>query len=375
MRQNKPLHKKEAGYMSHYSFEVDRKDLTKTQFVTIAAPEEVSLAGDETILRVDKFALTANNITYGVAGDMIGYWQFFPAADSWGRIPVWGMGTVIRSASNALRVGDEYYGYFPMSSYLKVSPTRVTERGFVDNASNRQPLPPVYNQYSLMTSGNGFNRAVDDQQMVYRPLFTTSFVLDDYLFDNQFFGAGNIILGSASSKTAFGLAFLLNKNRNVRVTGLTSKTNRKFVESLGIYDAVVTYDEIASLDNTEKVAYVDMAGNRSVLQELHHHYEDNMVCSCGVGITHWESRDGEAPAALPGAKPSMFFAPNQIQKRNKEWGAEKFQSELNAAWTDFLGVVDAWVTINHPAGRDGVQNTYETVLNGAPPNESYVVAL
>ena len=57
-----------------------------------------------------------------------------------------------------------------------------------------------------------------------------------------------------------------------------------------------------------------------------------MVCSCGVGITHWEARDGQPPSILPGAKPKMFFAPDQIQKRNQDWGPQKFQAELSAAW-------------------------------------------
>ncbi|NRA84799.1 MAG: DUF2855 family protein [Gammaproteobacteria bacterium] len=31
------------------------------------------------VFEVDKFALTANNITYGMTGDTLGYWLFFPA--------------------------------------------------------------------------------------------------------------------------------------------------------------------------------------------------------------------------------------------------------------------------------------------------------
>ena len=212
-----------------------------------------------------------------------------------------------------------------MSSYLKVKAEHVTTRGFTDGAEHRAPLPPVYNQYALMTAGNGFNPDHDDHQMIYRPLFTTSFVLDDYLDDNDFFGASSVILSSASSKTAFGLAFLLHKNRDVKVIGLTSPSNREFVESMGIYDVVVSYDDIESLDASEPAAFVDMAGNRQVLETLHNHYQDNMKCSAGVGITHYDARDGADPAELPGANPAMFFAPSQIEKRNKDWGPRVFR--------------------------------------------------
>jgi hypothetical protein len=40
--------------------------------------------------RIAHFAFTANNITYAVFGESMRYWQFFPADDGWGCIPVWG---------------------------------------------------------------------------------------------------------------------------------------------------------------------------------------------------------------------------------------------------------------------------------------------
>ena len=43
-----------------------------------------------------------------------------------------------------------------------------------------------------------------DLRSLVFPLFTTSYVLDDYIADNDGFGATQVILGSASSKTAFG---------------------------------------------------------------------------------------------------------------------------------------------------------------------------
>ncbi|MDA0979038.1 MAG: DUF2855 family protein [Proteobacteria bacterium] len=361
--------------MSSYSLEVIRDDLARTRIVDLPAIPAVTLQPGEALIQVDRFALTANNITYGVAGDMIGYWQFFPAEGEWGRIPVWGIGTVMTAGDSGLNEGDEYYGYYPMSSYLVVKPEHVTARGFTDGADHRAPLPPTYNQYSLMNSANGFKRDQNNHRMVYYPLFVTGFVLDDYIEDNDYFGAEDVILSSASSKTSFSLAHLLHLRRDRKVIGLTSPGNKAFVESMGIYDRVVTYDELETLDNSRKAAFVDMAGNRQVLEKLHHHYEDMMVASIGVGITHRDARGGADPAALPGAQPAMFFAPSQIQKRNKEWGAEKFATAMNEAWDGFLTVVDNWVTIQPRTGRDEMLATYRQVLDGAPPNESYVISV
>lgn len=352
--------------MAAHDFLVERANLANTQTIDAVTPE---LNSGQVRIRVDRYALTANNITYGVAGDMIGYWQFFPASGDQGRIPVWGVGTVVDSKSDDVAVGARYYGYYPMSSYLDIEPTRVTARGLFDGAGHRSQLPPTYNQYSLMTVENGFDPAFDNYQMIYRPLFTTGFVLDDFFSDNEDFGAKQIILSSASSKTAFSMAYLL-KQREIKVIGLTSKGNADFVANMGLYDAVATYDAVEDIDATIPTAYVDMSGNREVLGKIHHHFNSNLVYSCGVGITHYDARGGEDPSTLPGAKPAMFFAPSQMQKRNSEWGPEKFQSKLTSAWDKFVKDVDRWVTIEESSD---VEATYRTVLEGASPNRAYIV--
>ena len=354
--------------MTGIDFLVQRDDLSKTRIVE-AAP---LVAGDgEAVIRVDRFALTANNITYGVAGDMIGYWNFFPAPAGFGRIPVWGMGTVTSSRHPELAEGTRIYGYLPMSSELKVKPERVTARGFNDASAHRAALPVVYNQYSVVSVDNGFDPARDNEAMVYRPLFTTSFVLDDYLADNAFFEAGTVILGSASSKTAFGLAFMLKRRGGVRVIGLTSAANRPFVEGTGLYDAAITYDAVETLP-LERSVFVDMAGNRDVLARVHQRLQDQLRASIGVGITHWESRDGAAPSSLPGPKPAMFFAPTQIVKRNQELGPMEYQRRIGEATAAFFRAVDAWVTIEERP-LSAVDSVYHTVLRGAAPDRAYVV--
>ena len=361
--------------MNNYCLEVIKQDLTQTRTIELPSPAELTLANGQAVIRIKRFGLTANNITYGVTGHIIGYWQFFPAEGDYGRIPVWGMGTVIDPGQTDLKTGDDYYGYYPMASYLVVKPEQVTARGFNDGSEHRGTLPSTYNQYSLMTAANGFDRAHDSHRMVYYPLFITGFVLDDYLFDHDFFSADKIILSSASSKTSFSLAFLLNRNRERHVTGLTSRGNKSFVENIGIYDEVVTYDTVETMTASSKIAYIDMAGNHEVLRKVHHHFGDNVTCSCGVGITHWDSRDSAQPSSLPGAKPTMFFAPTQIQKRHQEWGAEKLQAEMQNAWTGFLQSVDSWVTINERKGAGEMQATYQEVLKGAAPDQSFTISL
>jgi hypothetical protein len=357
--------------MNKQDFLVDRTDLTS---VRTANTEQLTPAQGQAVLNIERFALTANNITYGVAGDMIGYWKFFPAPDPWGRIPVWGIATVSESNDSGLEPGQRFYGYFPMSSQLLVTPGKISARGFTDASKHRADLPVVYNQYTLVSEDNGFAPALENHMMVYRPLFTTSFVLDDYFRDNDDFGARAVVLGSASSKTAFGMAFMLHRSKRVKVIGLTSNTNLEFVKSLGLYDEIYTYDDVEAMDNTAATAYVDMSGNRSVLVRVHKHLGENLVASCGVGITHWETRDNAPLEDLPGAKPTMFFAPSQIVKRTEEWGSAQLQAKIGEATAAFFAEVDRWVGIEDH-DFSSVEETYRMVLNGAPADRGVVIVL
>ena len=357
-------------------FVVERENLRRCKFLSSDAPTAADLAAERALLKVDAFAFTANNVTYAVAGDMMSYWSFFPAATGWGRVPVWGFGEVLASRHASLREGERVFGYFPMSTHLVVQAGHVGPTGFVDASPHRQSLPPVYNRYTLASGDPGYAAEHEDQQMLFWPLFMTSFVLDDFLADNDFFGARAIVLSSASSKTAFGLAYLLHRSRRAayEVIGLTSPRNAGFCESLGCYDRVVTYDRIAEIASDAPAVFVDMAGDGEVLRTVHHHFRDRLRHSCIVGLTHWEKR---APASeLPGAPPTFFFAPTQIQKRNADWGPQELQRRFADAWRAFLASAARSVRVVHGRGEAAVERVYLETLDGrARPDEGHVLSL
>src|SRR5262249_38494850 len=111
-----------------------------------------------------------------------------------------------------------------------------------------------------------YAEATESEQVLLRPLFVTSFALDDWLFDNALFGARVVLLSSASSKTSYGLAFLLAERKRreggtFEVIALTSVKNRPFVERLGTYEHVVTYDDVASLPPRTPTVLMDLTGS------------------------------------------------------------------------------------------------------------------
>jgi NADPH:quinone reductase-like Zn-dependent oxidoreductase len=69
-------------------------------------------------------------------------------------------------------------------------------------------------------------------------------VVEDFLDDNDYFGASRVVISSASSKTAIGSAFLAARRRGREIVALTSQSNVEFCRSLGCYDTVLTYDEV-----------------------------------------------------------------------------------------------------------------------------------
>jgi hypothetical protein len=360
-----------------FDFVVRKDDLKSFSFLPAPAAEGIDLADGEVVLKIDRFAFTANNVTYGVVGDRFSYWDFFPAAEEgWGRIPVWGFADVVRSNCDDVAVGQRFYGYLPMSSFLVVRPDKVTAAGFLDNADHRQKLHPVYNTYILSANDPVHVEGQDDYEMLMRPLYMTSWVIDDYLDDNDFFGAGTVILSSASSKTSFGLAFQLHQNRRgkCRVIGLTSPGNVAFVEAMGTYDQVVTYDAVATLASDEAVIFVDMAGNKAVRRAVHEHFGDNLKLSSMVGVSHWTSQGMEKD--LPGPAPTMFFAPDQIRKRSKDWGPEGVSSRFATAWRDLLQPLPNWLTVEAGSGPADVERVYLETLEGrARPDLGYVLSI
>ncbi|MEO6653235.1 MAG: DUF2855 family protein [Ilumatobacteraceae bacterium] len=360
--------------MSEWHFLVDRADYRNTR--VIEAPP-ADLEDGQIRVKVDAFGFTANNVTYAAAGDMIGYWKFFPAPDTddgmdWGRVPVWGFGDVVESHSDLVLGGDRLFGYFPMSTELVITPAQVTDTSMSDGAAHRAELPAVYNRYTRTGADPTYRPELEAEQMLYFPLFFTSFLIDDFLADNDWFGASTVVLGSASSKTAFGTAHLLSGRDGLTVVGLTSPANVEFVEGLGCYDRVLTYDDTASLPDGRAV-FVDMSGSAAVVRSVHERYGDGLVHSMIVGMTHWEERGGSTDP-LPGPPQTMFFAPSQIEKRHRDWGPGVTEEKLATAWAPFIAKVTGWVTIEHGEGADAVAEVYAETLEGnAPPDVAKIL--
>ncbi|MDM7957423.1 DUF2855 family protein [Blastomonas sp.] len=350
-----------------WAIDIDRDHIAKAQIVD--APE-ADLPDGAVEVTLDLYAMTANNVTYAVFGKPLGlfgndqgYWDFFAERDAPGRLPVWGFATVSRSAHEGVAAGTQLYGYFPMASHAVLLPGKVSAHGFTDMTPRRTTLPVIYNQYQRIDALGDYRTQDHDYWPVFRPLFLTGWLIADQLEDEGDYGAEQVLVASASSKTAIGLAHALGqRSARPRIVGLTSQGNAAYVASLGLYDQVVTYDAIAAMDASIASAMVDMAGNPEVAASVHNHFGDALKASIVVGKSHWDSTD--SGAAMAGPARQMFFAPGRSDKRIGEWGPDVFRQKLEAAWRGFVDLAPKLLGIEKREGAEAALDAYRQTVEG-----------
>jgi len=341
--------------------------INKSNFAeaTIHKTPLTKLADGEVLLQIDRFALTSNNITYAVVGDRIGYWNFFPSENGMGIIPVWGFATVVESQCADIQVGEQFYGYYPMASHLKVVPVKHSDFGFMDGREHRRALPAIYNFYTRTTHDNVYSKDTENLQCLLRPLFTTSFLIDHFFADNDFFESQQIILTSASSKTALALAHLIHRRKAQQVNipqliGLTSAKNKTFVEASSYYDEVLVYENYDKI-NIVNSSIVDFTGNHQSQYQLQTHLNNSLNYNCLVGLVDWENIRGDKKLPQKGA---FFFAPTVAQEKQKEWGRATFGSKLEMAWNGFIVEAKDWLNVREYTAMTDLQGIYLKMLRG-----------
>lgn len=353
-------------------FQVRKDDFHTTRGVESPTPGRPQPG--QVIMRVDSFALTANNITYAAYGDALGYWQFYPAEEGWGRIPVWGYADVVASAHPDVEVGERLFGYWPMSRYALLAPAHVDGATVIEGAASRQTLNRFYNRYVRCALDTDYRAEEEDWRSLLQPLGLTGFLLDTFLAEHDFWGAGTVILSSASSKTSYSLAYFLHRRGGCEVVGLTSASNLDYVRDLGCYDHVLEYAEIEpGLANVSSV-FVDMAGDAEVLARIHEHLNTDLCKSITVGGTHWQALG--APESLLGPAPEFFFAPSHIEERIQDWGPEEFQQRFAAAWSQLLPSMQGGISLVHGEGVEALEDIYRAMLDGtAAADKGYIISL
>ena len=343
---------------------VNQNALNETQIVHCDI-DTSTLEADEVLLETDSFGFSANNITYAALGFKMGYWGFFPTEkEGFGIVPVWGFATVKASNHPNIQVGEKVFGYLPMASHWVIKAGKEAPHGFSDIHEKRKSISPVYDQYLRCATDPGYNSQREAWQLSFRPLYMTSFVLDDYVAELS--KGESLLLSSGSSKTALGTAQLLKdqkqaRNATYRVIGLTSASNVDMVKATGCYDSVISYDDLAQLSPESNYWLLDFAANGTLINNLTDVLHDKLSKVTLIGATDWKAEQKPNPKALDA---EIFFAPARVKLRQSEWGHSAFLAKYAEAWQGFAQKIDGKFYQHDCCGTDAILKVYLDTLEG-----------
>lgn len=344
---------------------ISKRNIRDTRFALV---KQAPVGEGQARLKLDIFALTSNNVTYAAMGEgMLGYWDFFPASEGFGKVPVWGFATVIESNAPEIAVGARYYGYYPLAETLDVIP-RKTATGFIDTAAHRAPKAALYNVYTDVALDPAYDAAYEAEQTLFRPLYGTGWWAADFIKQGA---AKAVVLSSASSKTALATAHQLKKLGGAEIVGLTSPGNEAYVRGSGLYDRVVLYSDAASLNVKAPATYVDFLGRAELNTTVHSTLGDALTRSIIIGVTDWAGERASAP--LPGPKPEFFFVPTYAAERLK--ADPSLMPAMGRDLRAFYPASHAFVDVKRITGAEAISATWTKLVAGeVPPRDGLVLS-
>jgi hypothetical protein len=223
----------------------------------------------------------------------------------------------------------------------------------------------------------------ENETMLYRPLFWTAHWFEDKLNIEEYYKARRVLISSASAKTAFCIAYKIRQRamKGVEVIGLTSSKNMAFTKGLGLFDHVLTYDQVPTLNASDGPwVYVDIAGNTQLNKQILEHLSGHIASAFTIGMT--KVLEGSDPTANSLDKSestestmTLFFTPAHLMVRRQQLSPEEFVAVQKAAWSSLMKDCIDWVRVQ-TTGGDGVLEKYQETVDGkVGPNEGLVFSL
>lgn len=366
---------------------IDKQKYSHTMLDFDLVPQ---LQDGQILLRIELFSVTANNATYVALGKSYQYWDFFPWRDSnLGIMPVWGFATVESSKNESITDGERIFGYFPCSRYCVLQPGAIRDSHFIVSRPGIPTDRIVYNTYMRCHHDPTYNVSSEALISVFWPLWTTSYFLADMLTIHRCWDAKQIVITSASAKTAFCLADCIRSNYVVQtdserpqLIGLTSPANLESTRSLNLYDIVLTYDQIDTILKRDTVV-ADVAGNDVLLARLRDQLQSNLKQTVLVGMSHYSQNTHKGFSAGAASNTVSFFAPGTleskaawIQNRYVQIGKKAVEEKRVSAWKSSLKKMPGWLDLDHHRGPVASDSVFRKIISGkGDPKVGYVVSM
>ena len=252
----------------------------------------------------------------------------------------------------------------------------------------------------------------EDLTMLYRPLFWTSYWCEDWLHSSNYrSGASTILISSASSKTAFCLAYLIGKrigrgdvDKSTKVIGLTSKRNVGFTKRLGLYHEVLEYDSFTDTrpfqgNADDRWIYIDVAGNDELNKKLFAHfaspYTPKFAACVQLGLTNlspssadvsskeWSKNTFDMSNSHTAGLTSQFwpqmeefFMPEWLDVRKHQIPIGEIFKRQNEAWKELMQDCTEWVQLERISGPQAVRDAYvKLAKEGLGPDKGMIWSL
>jgi hypothetical protein len=320
--------------------------------------EVVALRPGEVRLAVERLAITNSTACYARLVDSpMRFTEVFAAPDGFSIAPAWGFARVAESRHPDVTVGSRYFGFLPMSTDHVITPDLV-DGGLFDTTAARDFLHPWYRRYEAAEPG-----PLDDHRALLHPLFPASFNLAELVARQVAEGVTDVVISSASSKVAVGLARLLAERGQVRITGVTG--HESFVTRLGSFHTVLGYQELDGLPTGQRTMFIDLTNSVEFMQEVYQRLGTRLAATVLVGFTH--PRRESAPPALTDPVPQHFFAPAFEDEQIRSEGAEAYHRRYADAEATFIAEAPDWLRIGHGHGPAALDDALSAALAGKQP--------
>ncbi len=345
-----------------------RDALDRTRWEPVAVPDP---ADGAVLVEVEAVACTANTFTYGLLGERLRYWDFFPAGHpEWGCLPAWGTGVVRESACADVEVGARLFGMLPLASHCTLAPARTTAEDLRDRSPHRRGLPGAYQYYERLPAGPGPTSEELVRALVH-PLFVLAFLLAAQLREDAD-GPTTVLLTSASSRTAQAIAQQLDGS-GLTVVGLTSPPRAAACAATGLFTAVVAYpdvDDLARHPWPGARVVVDIAGDPDLRRRIRATGPARTVL---VGATH-RAPGTALVAAADGER--EFSAVERLRVLAAAVGTAELAWRQEQAWRSYLHRCGHLVHPQIARDRAGIERAYREVLDGrCPPAHGHLLDL
>lgn len=388
-----------------YSFVTAKSSKTELELLKTEPPS--SPAPIE--FKVLKGSLSANNKFYLDFGEKppFAFFKTYPvpedaqlvgeneaaSATDYAHPPVWGLCEVTKSEGvEGVAVGTVYRAMLPMAPQVSFPGARLDP--VLGNLIVTRPATmDAYNAFSLIPkeSVGHPDSPHHGLALACSPGIVTGFGLCFALQQAEYYGGcDTLVLTAASSKVSLSLALYMKDVKDKKIVGYTSKSNKEFCRSTGLYSELLDYDE-AMPESWGRILMVDVSGKGTIYAQNQARIQKLLCIGNASGTADKESTFAHfSPYATLKMMLTMMGGPQWIRSRMNpkaelflimdtmkvligEWGKDKYLATLEEYTKTFCEEASKWMQPRNCETEDTIKASFQDIVKGTVPPSEYVV--